>query len=249
MNRMILQACLGLVFSLAAFSPASSAEPSKNVPAQRFFPKCALIKTPNTDDIVPGRVFAIGWSADGAFAYCVEQFWEAAGFTDIKLFIKNLKNDEVLDSLESYEEETIKDFWQKHGQPLDSVLSKWKIVPQKQCSIEKFPIVTGRDTVFIKVTSSIKDTADSIINHGLPILSPTTVIAKAASPRLGEKTIYKNVFPIGITMASAGYIRSPFEPRACVILKYEDAGQHGLPPNYIHFIFVGLHLEKGFTGK
>ncbi len=162
--------------------------------------------------------FPIGWSKDGKFAFYTEPPDEACGCYFGNLYIADLRTDKIL-WLREYNSEdgkvdTLGKYWRQNQKQFSAKLAQYKIVPQKNFRLNRFPLEYKGD--------SFKPN----LNVNLEINNEDTVAGeiklRLISQRNGTKTLYeKRYLPAKYDSIRAaeigGVLVSPFEARAAIV--------------------------------
>ncbi len=196
--------------------------------------------------------YPVGWSRDGKFAYYLEPVDEACGCYFGKLVILDLKNDAVVwqfdytsedDSEVSKKPKTLAALWAANRKLFSAKLTENKIEPQRAARVLPFPITykSDRVTPTLHVERKQMNKDDRIYGD----VGRATV--ELNSRRNGSKTVfdekYAEAMPLYVGML--GYLRSPLEPRAAIILVEIYRGYEG-PPHVASVRIVGAALDKNF---
>jgi predicted secreted protein len=224
----------------------------------RYFPPQELrFKDYDESQFYPDRLYPIGWSKNGVFAYIEESLEDAAGFVKYTLVLQDMVSDSVVWShvvrleeeyYENYSERKgIKVVWAQNAELFSRELRKQGISQAAKFELSSFPIRVRDDSIDVQLEHIQQEIEDPESYSGR-FLIPTEVRMKIHSQRLGEKQVYSSTFGYDVAMSVEGYLKSPFEERIAVILSYESPGHHG-PPDYVNYVLVGAHLEKGFSKK
>jgi len=197
--------------------------------------------------------YPVGWSKDGKFAYYVEPVDEACGCYFGKLVILDLKNDAVVWQFDYTSEDdgeddskkpkTLAALWAANRKLFSDKLNENKIEPQRAPRVLPFPISykTDRVTPTLRVERKGMNKDERIYGD----VSHTLV--QLTSRQNGKKTVldekYSEAMPLYVGML--GYLRSPHEPRAAIILVEIYRGYEG-PPHVGQLKIVGAALDKNF---
>ncbi len=204
------------------------------------------------EELIIERFYPIGWSKDGKLAYYLEPGDEACGCYYAKLVIKDLKTDKVLwqfdndssdlqDTLKKRTPESLSALWRYKRDLFNSKLREYDIKAQGQFALLLFPINYDGDqlTADLKTKETAEDQSYGIISNAVLHLT---------SKRKGKKTIFEKIYKadeMPLDLKVLGYLKSPFEPRAAVILIDVWRGYEG-PPHVTHTTVIGSSLEDGF---
>ena len=220
-----------------------------------LLPQELRLKEYDESQFYPERLYPIGWSKSGVFAYIKESLQDAAGFVEYAFVLQDMVSDSIVwshvvqldgDYYENYSERTgIKVVWAQNAELFSRELRKHGISQEAKFELFSFPIRTRDDSIDVRLEHIPEEIEDPESYSGR-LLIPTEVRMKVHSQRLGEKQAYYSTFGFDVAVSVEGYLKSPFEERIAVILSYESPGHHG-PPDYVNYVLVGVHLEKGFS--
>ncbi len=190
------------------------------------------------------KLYPIGWSKSGKFAYATETSDEGIGVYMFKIEVINLINDEIEWSWETEadEENYREEIWKDNYKEFKKYLNKHEIIQKKNIELgELFFKYKGKEYNLDLITKNDVDP-----DFGFEIIVETKILLR--SPQLGQKTVFeyeeKNYSMI-LNQMIAGYIMSPYEDRILVVLKNERWGSEGIP-SVIYFTFSGSNLYTGF---
>jgi len=196
--------------------------------------------------------YPVGWSKDGKFAYYVEPVDEACGCYFGKLVIVDLKNDAVVwqfdytseDNTEnSKKPQTLAALWAANRKLFSAKLNENKIEPQRIARVLPFPIIYKTDRMTANLSVERKPLREEDRIYG----DVARARVELTSRRNGKKTVldekYAEAMPLYVGML--GYLKSPLEPRAAIILIEIYRGYEG-PPHVGNLKIVGASLDKNF---
>ena len=210
----------------------------------------------------PGQAFLtenfypIGWSKNGNFAYYTEPVDEACGCYFAELFILDLKTDKVLWKFEHRGDFTDDDrkagkpysfitMWRANQKLFSGKLREYGIEPVGRTPLLSFPATHDGD----RLTADFKTRNKAGLDEDARIYGVVGHLSlQLNSQRKGKKTVLDYSYmeeAIPLYVGMVGYIKSPFEPRAAVILMEIYRGWEG-PPNTGHVKIVGADLVSGF---
>jgi hypothetical protein len=204
------------------------------------------------ESLITENLYPIGWSKDGKFAYYTEPGDEACGCYFAKLFIKDLINDKVLYSFEysGLDDEDpekpkyrgMNDLWRKNRKLFSEKLNQYGIIAQRAFGLLRFPITHAGD----RLSANLKVEEETNEEHRFYSLVRKATL-QINSRRGGTKTIYEEAYPEygPLAVDVLGYLKSPYEPRAAVIMIEVWRGYEG-PPHVTHIKVAGLSLTTGF---
>jgi hypothetical protein len=246
-----------LFISLALFSciktpniPAVSASstPTKP-PAKLIVPELEKYDAPNAM-MLPGEIYPIGWSKDGAFAYVYEAPDEACGCYFFHLVIQDMILDKILweydynsgksEDNQSEKIEDLAEMWQAHGKEFEAKLAFFGVV-RGESTLIPLPQNGPEPLSAVFSTTSVPEEKSE---YGFGYLSSYEL---QMSSSLGKKTILKSgELSFGLLdVSSQSYIKSPFEPRIAVLVQETWRGWEGIP-HRIELRFSGCDLIRGW---
>jgi hypothetical protein len=227
---------------------AASSAMSGRAPAPLALPELTEYEAPNAV-LIPGRLFPLGWSRDGVFAYAYEPPDEACGCYFFELLIQDMVSDKVLweyryDSSKAAEGDKLEDIaavWRAHGGELEARLRDFGIVRAKGAALEPLS-KTGPDRLAAELQTTRVE--EELSPYGFGYIS--SYAARVSSAR-GEKTIFRSgVIEAGLLdVSSPGYLESPFEPRVALVIQEIWRGWEG-PPSVARLRLSGCDLRRGW---
>ncbi len=196
--------------------------------------------------------YPIGWSKDGKFAYYLEPVDEACDCYFAKLFIVDLKTDNVLWSfdynsefIEGAKKEgrpfTLPTLWRANQKLFSEKLRAHDIEERRKFTLLSFPITYRGD----RLTANLRTTEKPGLTKEERWYG---TIGKATlqlnSRRYGTKTVLDYSYPqaLPLYVGLIGYIKSPHEPRIAVVLLEILRGYEG-PPHTARVRIVGADLK------
>jgi hypothetical protein len=216
----------------------------EKVNEEYFFPE-ELTYYQNVTEVVPDKLYPIGWSKNGNFAYLIEPADEALGNYMAGVVVVSLVSDEVLWSwyTDPIVDEDLyrEDVWQKHYDDIKKHLNKYGIIQQRSFDLmDTYFTYDKKDYIVRLETEKIKDP-----DMGINIISKSKLFIK--SPQLGEKQIAEKNYETSMILGQqiSGCLLSPYEDRVAIIVKSERWGYEG-PPNVVEFEVFGANLSTGF---
>lgn len=211
------------------------------------------------DRILPtfslSRIFPIGWSADGNFAYLYhpsEYSNESGIAVGYKLNILNLKTNKTItlgkysDVDELYNHFQLKDVWNKNIKEINKLLINFKIVQYNNIDLQLFPIIiqddpfSDEEKIYLNTLTLLKDSTG---------LSQNIKYALHSTLK-GNKIIKDETFPYAIFHFDSkilGYLPSPNRKHIVLIEQFTSKGSCGTIPRDLNFAFIGAQIESGFT--
>lgn len=210
----------------------AAAEP----PVQLVVPDLAEYEAPNSI-LIPGRVFPVGWSPAGLFAYAYEPPDEACGCYFFRLVVQDLSDNQVVweheyDSGELEEGNpnqltSVAAVWHAEGAALSAKLAALGIVRRHEPALHEFAPAGGPQVKIL--TEEVNEARSSF---GFAYLSSYRVAVT-----WGEDT--QIVFHGGpgetgtqvgpLQVSSPGYLRSPYGSRIAVLIQETWRGWEGRP--------------------
>ena len=196
------------------------------------------------------KLYPIGWSKDGKFAYVIEPADEAAGLYFFKLRIQSMISDKIvyeweLDPDEGVETGSVKQMWKENQMTFAAALNEHKIIPLKDIKL----LGTEFNTEEGKFKVTIENQMETDPDFGFEVVKTTNIDIRASE--LGTKRIYsytENDYNQCLGRIVQGVIKSPYEKRVAVLVKEELRGYEG-PPNVVRSFLVGADLERSFKKK
>ncbi len=212
------------------------------------------------------KIYPLGWSKDGRFAYIRFQDWAdgIGNYIDFKVIVHNLVNDTAETVYRIYECNEIYGFFKEYGMKVkeedygnypnhakifhaiwkkDGVLISKKIaqygIVQTGLEMKPFPYKSGKTSIDCRL--EIDNTDLSLDTFGYYRWFKLW----AESAGNGKKLIARSTNDMFINAEIAGYLKSPFEDRIAVVILKTYRGFEGPPCPIEPFIF-GCHLTKGF---
>lgn len=190
------------------------------------------------------KLFPIGWSKDGKFAYITEPADEASGMYWFEIIILDIVNDKVYWSWkpDESEEGDLQTIWKENYDLFAKHLNKAEIAQTKNFELKQpKSSYKGNDYETVLETKTETDA-----DFGFEVVREVQI--KFISPELGEKTFYnQKTDPLSYVVSAytPGYLLSPYDDRVVVICTKERPGYEG-PPNVVYFELIGSDLIRGF---
>ena len=205
------------------------------------------------------KFYPIGWSKDGKFAYYTEPPKNEADGYFARLVIQDLRTNKILwehmypeeGELISEEDETIATFWKRNQALFSRQLTKHKIVSKSYFELKRSSIDYENDFLTPALFVKFRPGDDGYYEEDGE--SYYGKRGKAAlvmfSERRGRKVIFEKSYPskqntLIMDLEVPGLLRSPFEPRAAVIVVEILRGHEDSRITKISV--VGAHLTKGY---
>ncbi|HEX8847486.1 MAG TPA: hypothetical protein VF791_22780 [Pyrinomonadaceae bacterium] len=211
------------------------------------------------EQLIIEEFYPIGWSKDGKFAYYTEPGDEACGCYFAHLVIIDLVSDKVMWSFDydSSEAEdagrkkppvTIRALWRENQKLFSGKLRQYNIQPGVRFSVLRFPANHKGDQ--LRTELKIKENRNEETSpYGIVEQGTLQLI----SSRQGKKTVLEQnyvkqgedfqILPLDLKVL--GYLKSPFEPRAALMLIEVWRGYEG-PPHTTRIKITGSSLTTGF---
>ncbi|PSR12059.1 MAG: hypothetical protein DA408_07270 [Bacteroidetes bacterium] len=203
------------------------------------------------------KLYPLGWSEDGRFAYLIERANEAVTNFTLHLIIQNTNTDQLVvekifkaSDQKGYTEDN--DQW--------TVSSVWKANRSAyQQLLDEHGIHLGNGTQFYPLPYQVGETTyrfssanEKVMNDysGKEVVSKHRLVAQAAGQGQGQrqKNILTHTFgkyDLALATRALGVFKSPYENRVAVVDAWEKRGYEG-PPNVLKLLVVGCILEDGF---
>lgn len=197
------------------------------------------------ENLIHERIYPIGWSEDGDFAYVSLPPDEACGCLFFDVIIQNMVTDQILWHLKYNDEgegDNLQSAWWKHKNDIIKNLKENKIIPKNRIKLLNFPY-TMNNTTFDK-KYDIEYTVDADFGFDVVKQQKLTVIADDTK----SKTIFnytEDDYSMLLHSEVLGFLKSPFEERIAIIMLNKQRGYEG-PPHTVHLKFSGCSLTDGF---
>ena len=214
-----------------------------NFTQEYYFPEELSYSNPD-DNYVLDKLYPIGWSKDGHFAFMTETSEEGLGIYMLRIEIFNTVSGKIewtwetdADN-ENYREEV----WKNNYDVFKWQLNKFSIIQTRNTLTEDaFFSYQNRD-----YNINLQHSTEVNKDYGFDVIVGTEVFLN--SEELGSKKIYEYYEPdysmmLGQTIA--GHMISPYEDRLLILLKNERWGWEG-PPNVVYFTLTATNLNVGF---
>lgn len=242
----MIRACLFSFVGLMAIAPG----PARAGPLPIKLTELATCQGPGT---ICDRFYPIGFSKDGKFAYVELPADEAVGGFLWTFKIVDLVTDKTVDTVGwdqsgagLDEIQNLKTLLKKKRRGFEVLLGKHKIRPVANPRLKVFPMKIGQREIHANLEDEVPASPDaepgykSVIHH--VVLADSSGRAK----EIGKLTSAEG--DMGFFTAPPkikGYLKSPFGPRAVVVLRQTRRGYEG-PPHVSSFVLLGAHLKVGF---
>ncbi len=207
------------------------------------------------DTLLLERFSPIGWSADGKFSWLSEPPDVACGCYTGRLKVQSLVTDKIvwqhnhnsdglaeLRSAADYRKAG-KAFWENQKSMMSEKFNELQVTVPARGGLLRFPLQFEGDELTVELTADRK-------KEGRMKGSVGRIQLKAISRKLGSKVILdesggEDPYAWLLDVAVVGYMKSPLESRAVVLLMEVHRGFEG-PPNVVMIRPIGLGLTKGF---
>ena len=186
-------------------------------------------------------IFAIGWSEQGRFAYATRTHVAGRGGTLFSYFVVSAVTDDILwkldDDWPATNSVSIDQSMARNRAALLQMLDRYSIRQGRGTRLREFPLVAEGVQYRPKIAVKKK-------KEGHPFLGDIERVSLHILRSDGtQKTIFTNSDPGAFSYWTAGYFRSPYEPRILVAIGEQVRGFEGTEG---HFLFSGCSLRKGF---
>ncbi len=207
---------------LAAFAPLRAADAAPG--------ETPLFVTPETHLGLDDRIFPLGWSSGGKFAWICKQSNEAADECNWVLTIQDTGTNKIAETkkfeLPDKPANGIRQFWTAHGKAV-SLLLETHGVKRTSSAMEHLPLVTGkrRSFVFQPVIQTVAATLDNSEFGGTK--SFQVFLPAEEKKELLIRRDYDRIVPMAVGLA--GCFVSPDEKFAAVVVTAGWRGYEGAP--------------------
>jgi hypothetical protein len=211
---------------------------------QEYSVPTELVYNKTGKDFLYDKIYPIGWSKNGMFAYIIEPADEGSGLYWFELVILDIVNNKVAWSWKPSEisEGSVSKIWKENYGLFKKNLSESEIIQQKNFSFKSGKTsYKGNDYELILDAKSETDP-----DFGFEVVKEVEI--NIVSPELGKKQIYKKKneeYSLILAAYIPGYLLSPFDDRVVVFCQQERNGYEG-PPNVVFFDLIGTDLIRGF---
>lgn len=229
----------------------------RNLPLERAIQRefRTWLRRPNGDDgLIPARLYPIGWSRDGKFAYYYEPADEECGCYFARLVIQDMRTDKVLYEFKYNQDDdtdpksgelrgpgNLRSLWRRNQKRFSQKLRDNRIVSRISVLFGKTFTADGRSyTVNADKKIGRDPDYDQDRVNGLTFT--------LTSPKLGTKTLAtfdrsKEKDWYMLDAGVLGVIRSPFEPRVAIVGMEINRGWEG-PPHVGDIRIIGGSLNQ-----
>jgi len=203
-----------------------------------------LIYNKQGTEILYDRLYPIGWSKNGLFAYIVEPADEGSGLYWFELIILDIVNNKVAWSWKPSEtsEGNIASIWKENYELFKKHLGESEVIQLNSFALKSGKTSYKGNDYEIKLDASKETDPD----FGFDVIKKVEI--RLVSKELGEKEVYnqKSIdYSLILGAYVPGYLLSPFDDRIVVIYQKERVGYEG-PPNVVFFDLIGSDLIRGF---
>ena len=244
-----LSLCLAICGLLFAESTALAAEPDCAMPTELVVPQFAALVKHSPRIAVP-RVFPIGWSDKGLFAWVTTEFMDNAGFVSVGFSVIDTRRDRGVDGVyhnypaSNPNEQTgaLREFWKTFGTRVCKSLAAHDIVQEKQRFVA-LPYEVQGDTINVKLRPEAAE--DKPNSRWLMCLSETRGEKRIATLQAIQTPF--NTEPDEPFILGA--IAHPNGERLLVLTGYDGRSEGG-PPDSVHYNTpAGCDLTKSFQPR
>jgi len=198
----------------------------------------------NDENFLNDKLYPIGWSQDGKFAYIVEFADEAIGYSVYEFNILNTINNSNIWQFRTGlgNNNKLDTIWNSNIELVKQKLIENKIIQQENLELGKVSFKHNNKDFKIMLENKTKINEE----YGFDVITESKI--SLTSKLLGTKIIYdfqEKGYSMVLGQIVTGQIMSPFEDRIIVILKNERWGYEG-PPNVIYFTLIGSNLTESF---
>jgi hypothetical protein len=196
------------------------------------------------DDRMDERIFPLGWSADGKFAWLSRKVEEASDEGMWGLSVLDTTSNKVVETVPfSFPDKPgsgVAKFWSKHGKAVQATLAKHHI-KASTVVMDHLPVVLGRRRNHIVAA----DVAPDEKKNDFETLA---VKSFKVNLRLGEaKTVifeksYDSLMPFAVSLA--GCFHSPDEKFGVIVVTALERGYEGAPHPRVVEAMVGFQFEE-----
>lgn len=212
--------------------------------SEYFFPE-EIHYYQGANDVLIDKLYPIGWSKNGNFAYIVEPADEGLGNYQFIIIIQNMVSNEVLWDWAT--EPTVnkdlyrEDIWKENYKEFKKHLNKYGIIQKRDIKlIPEYFVYNDKDYLI-----SLETIKDSINDANVQVVKANKVIITCK--QMGKKIVAEDKFEDSFILGQqiAGCFLSPYEDRIAILVRSERWGYEG-PPNIIEYKLYGTNLTTGF---
>jgi len=187
-------------------------------------------------------IFPIGWSERGSFAYVTRIQVAGRGGTLFSYFVVSAVTDDILwkldDDWPATNSVSIDQSMARNRAALLQMLDRHSIRQGRGTRLREFPLVAEGVQYRPKIAVKKKKEGDPFLRRDIEQVSLHILRSDGT-----QKTILTKSDPGAFSYWTAGYFRSPYEPRILVAIGEQVPGFEGTEG---HFLFSGCSLRKGF---
>jgi len=206
-----------------------------------------LIYNEQANDFLIDKLYPIGWSNDGKFAYIVEPADEGSGFYLFELVVFDLVNNKITWSWkpDESEEGDLETTWKENYEHFKETLNKYEVSQETEFELKK-----GETTFKGNEYQIVLDTkTETEPDFGFDVVKELKI--SITSTEIGIKEIFNHKgkdFSMVVGAFVPGYLLSKNNGRVIVICQLERWGYEG-PPNVVYFELIGSDLLRGFKTR
>ncbi|MFN8258184.1 MAG: hypothetical protein U0W24_21025 [Bacteroidales bacterium] len=195
-------------------------------------------------DFLYDKIYPIGWSKKGMFAYIIEPADEASGLYWFEIVILDIVNNKVAWSWKPKESENgnLSKTWKDNYDTFKKHLRESEIMQTKN-----FTLISGKsDYKGNEFELTLDATTETDPDYGFEVVKEVEI--NIISAELGNKKVYDQKTGDYSAILGAyipGYLLSPFDDRIVIVFQKERVGYEG-PPNVVFFDLIGSDLSRGF---
>jgi len=197
------------------------------------------------NDLILERIYPIGWSKGGNFAYISLPPDEACGCLFFDVLIIDMKTDKILWHLEYNDEgsgDNLNSAWWKHKNQIISKLKEFSIIPQQRMVLQNFPF--QNESFTFKKDLKVEYQTDP--DFGFDVIKKIKLSIERSDKTTKQIVHFvEKEYPMSLRADVLGLLKSPFENRVAILMMSEQRGYEG-PPNTVHLQFAGCDLHEGF---
>lgn len=191
----------------------------------------------NEDHCHIEKIYPLGWSEDGKFAYVSETSSFGVN-THLELIVRDLTEDkDIVSERWADEYDDFPNFWKSEQSIIAKTITQHTIIPSNTFELFDFPYDYQGISYSPKLSTSHYDSG-AAKNQKL-------IIQKSDG---ASKQIFSEEhedFEFGLRKSKViGYMKSPIEPRIAVMVLDEIKAMEN--DVYLRISIIGCHIEKGF---
>ncbi len=218
---------------------------SKQFVEQDYFFPPELYYYQARSDYMIDKLFPIGWSEDGNFAFIVEPAVEGLDVYVFEMYVINLISGDTLWHWTTPPDQDLvrEEVWKNNYNQFKTILNKYHVIQDKKPQLLAPYFTYQGDDFSIEMQTDFRKEP----GYGFEPVGHTRIIIR--SPQRGVKVAYDKDLPknsIIISQTIAGVLISPLNDKIAIILQQERPGYEG-PPNVITFQIIGTSLGAGWS--